>query len=79
MKKYYITIFALLSMMAVSCQKENFSEVNQVVSSDTAAYSVRYTIDGVSHYATFNDKLRAKATTTNLFYDITNHPKTIQI
>lgn len=27
MKKHFVTLFALLSMMAISCQKENFPEV----------------------------------------------------
>jgi hypothetical protein len=34
MKKYYITIFALLSMMAVSCQKENISQLSPVAAGE---------------------------------------------
>ena len=56
MKRRLITIFALLSMMAVSCQKENFMGVDHTNVSETAAYSLCYKVDGVTHHATFQTK-----------------------
>lgn len=53
MKKHYLTLFTLLSMMAVSCQKENFTEMEPATVGETAAYSLCYTVDGSTHYATF--------------------------
>lgn len=56
MKKNYLAVFALLSMMAVSCQKENFTELEPTVVGESAVYTLSYTIDGVSQHATFNSK-----------------------
>lgn len=53
MKKKIITLFALLSLMAVSCQKENISEMEPATIGETAAYTLCYTIDGVAHRASF--------------------------
>lgn len=53
MKKTYITLFALLSMMAFSCQKENFTEVQPAAASEASAYTLRYTVDGTTYHATF--------------------------
>jgi hypothetical protein len=56
MKKKLITLFALLSMMAVSCQKENFTDVEPATAGETAAYSLCYKVDGVTYHATFQTK-----------------------
>lgn len=56
MRKHFITLFALLSMMAVSCQKENFTDVVPATAGETAAYSLCYTVDGTTHHATFHTK-----------------------
>ena len=56
MRKHFVTLFALLSMMAVSCQKENFTEMEPATVGETAAYSLCYTVDGNTHYATFQSK-----------------------
>ena len=54
MKKNFITLFALLSMMAVSCQKENFTELVPMDASDVTNFSLSYTIDGASHHTVFH-------------------------
>lgn len=56
MKKSYVTLFALLSMMAVSCQKENFSDVTPLAANEVAEYSLRYSIDGNSYHALFHNQ-----------------------
>lgn len=48
-----VTLFSLLSLTAVSCQKENIAEtLNPVASKAVATYTVCYTIDGVSTQVT---------------------------
>lgn len=56
MKRKLITIFALLSMIAVSCQKENFTDVEPATAGETAAYSLCYKVDGIIYHATFQTK-----------------------
>lgn len=54
MKKTITTIalFAVLSILAVSCQKEPFSEQTPVVAENSIVYKVTYTIDGKTHMIT---------------------------
>lgn len=54
MKKTIITIafFAVLAGIPVSCQKENVIEETSIVSENRVVYTMRYTIDGVTHSIT---------------------------
>lgn len=53
MKKNLITLFALLSLLSVSCQKEDFTEVTPATVGEATNYSLYYTVDGTTHHATF--------------------------
>lgn len=44
-----IALVAVLASMAVSCQKENFTDQTTIVSESCATYTVLYTVDDVSH------------------------------
>lgn len=44
-----IALVAVLASMAVSCQKENFTDQTAIVVADCSNYTVQYSIDGVSH------------------------------
>ena len=58
MKKEFKTmaLFAVLSMMAVGCQKESVEpiEATSVASETNTLYRVCYAIDGVTHHITLN-------------------------
>ena len=58
MKQNYKTIalFLGLSLVAVSCQKENVVEIASNVESTEAYISVTYFVDGIAMHATFNDE-----------------------
>ncbi len=56
MKKHFVTLFALLSMMAVSCQKENTTEMEPTTIGESVVYTLSYTIDGASRHITFHSK-----------------------
>ena len=47
-----IALLAVLSTMAVSCQKENLVDQPTIVTESCATRTVQYTIDGVSHTIT---------------------------
>lgn len=44
-----IALVVVLASMAVSCQKENFTDQTTIASESFATYTVQYSIDGVSH------------------------------
>lgn len=48
-----IALVAVLASMAVSCQKENFTDQTTIASESFATYTVQYTVDGVSHTISF--------------------------
>ena len=53
-KTITLAILAALSLASVSCQKEETEKTNRTnLEQDYSAYSVRYTIDGQYHAATF--------------------------
>ena len=59
MKKQLIKIAALcavLSLTAVSCQKEPLFDSTTQQTDVSSMYTIGYTIDGVSHVATFNSE-----------------------
>jgi hypothetical protein len=60
MKKQFVTVFALLSMMAVSCHKENFTEFEPTVVGESAVYTLSYAIDGVSQHAQFDSNISCR-------------------
>ena len=46
-----VALFALLSMLATGCQKENIVEPNATEAQACTVRAVSYTIDGVEHLA----------------------------
>lgn len=58
MRNHYKTIalFLGLSLVAVSCQKENVVETSSDVESTEAYISVTYFVDDIAMHATFNDE-----------------------
>ena len=65
MKKKMIpaAILAVLSMMTVSCQKENAMEISSEtsVSEVGTVYTVQYAVDGVLHSATIHNEAEEQA------------------
>lgn len=47
-----LALFAVLSTMAVSCQKENIIDENTIVAENGTVYTVSYTVDGVTQQLT---------------------------
>lgn len=54
MKKNFITIalFAVLSTLAVSCQKENIMATPSIMAEKGTVYSVTYSVDGMTYHLT---------------------------
>ena len=50
MKIKTFTLIALLSMMAVGCQKENIVETATPIAEEEAVYSMYYSADGIIHH-----------------------------
>lgn len=51
-----VAVFAVLSMMAVSCQKEQVIDPQINVTEATAMYTIHYTVDGVLYTTIINDE-----------------------
>lgn len=51
-----VAVFAVLSMMAVSCQKEQIYDPQIAVVQTNAMYTIHYTVDGVSYTTIINDE-----------------------
>lgn len=49
-----VALFAVLSTMAVSCQKENLEELQLVTTETASARTIQYTIDGVEQIITLH-------------------------
>lgn len=47
-----IALFAVLSTLAVSCQKENIMDTPSIMAEKGTVYSVTYSVDGVPHHLT---------------------------
>lgn len=58
-----MALFTVLSMMAVSCQKESVEPINatSVVSKISTSYEVSYAYDGVTHHITLNSEEERRA------------------
>ena len=53
MKKHFVTLFSLLGMLAVGCQKEEFADNVSAVEESQASFSLRYSLNGSSYYVSF--------------------------
>ena len=49
-----VALFAVLSTLAVSCQKENILNEPTTIEQNSSIYMVRYSIDGVMHQLTLS-------------------------
>ena len=58
-----MALFTVLSMMAVSCQKESVEpfDATSRVSEISTSYDVSYTFDGVTHHITLNSEEERRA------------------
>lgn len=54
MKKHFtkIALIAVLSSLAISCQKENIVEETGIIAECNAVYTVSYTVNGETHQTT---------------------------
>ena len=62
-----MALIAVLSVAAVSCQKETMIEPQNVVAEDVTVYTVRYTINGVPHTERLNTSAEYDALLLQLF------------
>ena len=62
-----MALLAVLSVAAISCQKETMVEPQNVVAEDVTVYTVSYTINGITHTERLNTSAEYDALLLQLF------------